>query len=71
MSDDTHSERRVPHAGTYRRELPVSIERIYENAIDWEHLPYLHHNSFSAPQVIDADSPVVIGFVEANAFVRR
>ncbi|MGH8012428.1 MAG: hypothetical protein ACREQ4_08015, partial [Candidatus Binataceae bacterium] len=38
---------RVPHIGTYRRELPVNIERLYENAIDWEHLPYLHRSSFS------------------------
>src|SRR6266576_3107273 len=36
MSQDIHRERIVPHAATYRRELPVSIERLYENAIDWE-----------------------------------
>ena len=38
---------RVPHVATYRRELPVSLERLYENAIDWEHLPYLHRSTFS------------------------
>src|SRR5690348_17350717 len=32
----------VPHTGTYHRVLPVSIERPYENALDWVHLPYLH-----------------------------
>jgi nitrite reductase/ring-hydroxylating ferredoxin subunit len=44
----------VPHAGTYRRELPVTLERLYENAIDWEHLPYLHRSSFSRIECIDA-----------------
>jgi len=45
---------RVPHIGTYRRELPVSLERLYENAIDWEHLPYLHRTTFSQVERIDA-----------------
>src|SRR5947207_3704871 len=47
-------DRKVPHIGTYRRELPVTIERLYENAIDWEHLPYLHRTSFSRIDCIDA-----------------
>ena len=48
MSEEIqHRMRMLPHAGTYRRELPVSIDRLYENAIDWEHLPYLHHSSFA------------------------
>lgn len=38
--------RRVPHVGTYHRRLPVSLARMYENALDWEHLPYLHESSF-------------------------
>src|SRR6516164_5956966 len=45
---------RVPHIGTYRRKLPVSLERLYENAIDWEHLPYLHRLSFSRIERIDS-----------------
>lgn len=44
----------VPHVGTYRRELPVSIDRLYENAIDWEHLPYLHRTTFARIERIDA-----------------
>jgi phenylpropionate dioxygenase-like ring-hydroxylating dioxygenase large terminal subunit len=44
----------VPHVGTYRRELPVSVERLYENAIDWEHLPYLHRTSFARVECLDA-----------------
>ena len=54
MGEDSHRERKVPHAGTYRRELPVTLERLYENAIDWEHLPYLHGSSFSRIECIEA-----------------
>jgi Vanillate O-demethylase oxygenase C-terminal domain len=45
---------RVPHVGTYRRELPVSVERLYENAIDWAHLPYLHRSTFARVECIEA-----------------
>jgi nitrite reductase/ring-hydroxylating ferredoxin subunit len=31
----------------YRREIRASLERIWENVLDWEHLPWLHHESFS------------------------
>ena len=41
--------------GNYRREFAVSIERLFENALDWEHLPHLHGHSFSAIEVISAD----------------
>lgn len=51
--------RKVPHVATYRRELPVSLERLYENALDWEHLPYLHRTSFSK---IDCDDAGEWGF---------
>ena len=54
MTEDLLRQRMVPHAGTYCRELPVSIERLYENAIDWEHLPYLHRNSFAQIECADA-----------------
>ncbi len=33
--------------GVYRREVHASIERIWENVLDWEHLPWLHAESFS------------------------
>ncbi len=45
---------RVPHIGTYLRALPVSVERLYENAIDWEHLPYVHRSSFARVECIEA-----------------
>jgi len=47
-------DRAVPHIGTYRRELPVSVERLYENAIDWDHLPYLHRSSIARVECVDA-----------------
>ncbi len=42
------------HVGSYRRRLPVSLERMYENTLDWEHLPYLHNSSFTQIQCLDA-----------------
>lgn len=41
--------------GHYRREFAVSIERLFENALDWEHLPHLHGQSFSAIEILAAD----------------
>lgn len=38
--------------GTFRRSLGASVERLLENALDWEHLPWLHASSFSS---IDCD----------------
>jgi nitrite reductase/ring-hydroxylating ferredoxin subunit len=34
--------------GPYRRVIAASLERIWENVLDWEHLPYLHADSFSS-----------------------
>lgn len=42
------------HVATYARELPISLERMYENAIDGEHLPYLHSDSFSELNIINS-----------------
>lgn len=41
--------------GTYRRTLPVSVERLYENALDWAHLPYVHPESFGAIALVESD----------------
>ncbi len=49
-----HEGSRVDHLGTYQRVLPVSLERMFENTIDWEHLPWLHRSSFSAIACEDA-----------------
>jgi nitrite reductase/ring-hydroxylating ferredoxin subunit len=32
----------------YRRSLGASIERVWENVRDWEHLPWLHRESFAS-----------------------
>ncbi len=32
----------------YRRVVGASLERVWENVLDWEHLPWLHHTSFRA-----------------------
>jgi nitrite reductase/ring-hydroxylating ferredoxin subunit len=38
----------------YRREVRASLERIWENVLDWEHLPFLHRESFSRIECLDA-----------------
>ena len=45
---------RLSHVATYTREIPVSLERMYENALDGEHLPYLHSSTFSYVYITDS-----------------
>ncbi len=45
----------LSHLGTLRQVLPVSVERLFENALDWEHLPWLHASSFSSIEKTQAD----------------
>lgn len=33
---------------TYEREVAASLERVWENVYDWEHLPWLHSSSFGS-----------------------
>ena len=40
--------------GNYRRRMKVSLERMYENALDWAHLPFLHSSAFSSIDLIDS-----------------
>jgi len=47
-------ESRIPHVGTYRRVLPVNLTRMYENALDWEHLPHVHESNFRSIECVDA-----------------
>ena len=49
-----HPDSSIPHVGTYRRVLPVSLERLYENALDWEHLPFVHPGSFLGIEIDDS-----------------
>jgi nitrite reductase/ring-hydroxylating ferredoxin subunit len=45
---------RVVSVGVYERVVRASLERVWENVLDWEHLPGLHRASFSAIRRIDA-----------------
>ncbi|MCI0636001.1 MAG: hypothetical protein L0206_19110, partial [Actinobacteria bacterium] len=38
----------------YRRTVAASLERVIENVLDWEHLPWLHRASFSSVELLDA-----------------
>lgn len=38
---------------TYRRTIHASLERIWENVRDWEHLPWLHCSSFSSVELLE------------------
>lgn len=41
------------YLGEYRRELPNSLQRMMENAYDWEHLPFVHPTSFADIALIE------------------
>jgi nitrite reductase/ring-hydroxylating ferredoxin subunit len=38
----------------YRRRVRASLERVWENVHDWEHLPWLHSASFSRIDLIES-----------------
>ena len=38
---------------TYCRTIHASLERIWENVRDWEHLPWLHHSSFTSVKLLE------------------
>ena len=41
---------------TYERRIHASIERVWENVYDWEHLPWLHSETFSGIRLMAEDS---------------
>ncbi len=41
-------------AAVYEREIGASLERVWENVHDWEHLPYLHSQAFHSISLIDS-----------------
>jgi nitrite reductase/ring-hydroxylating ferredoxin subunit len=41
------------HLATYRRRVTASLERIWENVLDWEHLPHLHRDTFAHVRLLD------------------
>lgn len=38
---------------TYHRTIRASVERIWENVRDWEHLPWLHRSSFRSVALLE------------------
>ena len=40
----------------YRRTVQASLARVWENVLDWEHLPWLHRSSFSEIKLLEAGS---------------
>jgi len=44
------------YIGNYTRRLQTTLPRMMENALDWEHLPYVHPSSFSRADIIDSGS---------------
>lgn len=53
---DTQRERGLVRAAVYDRVVRASRERVWENVLDWEHLPWLHAGSFSSIACQDAGS---------------
>jgi len=38
---------------TYHRTVHASLARVRENVLDWEHLPWLHHESFAHVRLLE------------------
>ena len=38
----------------YERRVEASLARVWENVLDWEHLPWLHRSSFASIELHDA-----------------
>ncbi|MGH7894880.1 MAG: Rieske 2Fe-2S domain-containing protein [Candidatus Binatia bacterium] len=39
----------------YERTIHASLERIWENVLDWEHLPWLHRETFGHVRLLDRE----------------
>ena len=37
----------------YHRDLGASLDRMFENALDWEHLPHVHARTFDNIAIIE------------------
>ncbi|MFP8881858.1 MAG: Rieske (2Fe-2S) protein [Myxococcota bacterium] len=44
----------LTRVATYRREVSASEDRVWENVRDWEHLPWLHNQSFRALEHLES-----------------
>jgi len=43
----------LDRVATLRRTIGASLERVWENVFDWEHLPWLHRQDFASIDLID------------------
>ncbi|QZD94564.1 Rieske (2Fe-2S) protein [Qipengyuania gelatinilytica] len=53
---DYDRREQLHYLGEYRRELPNNLQRMMENAYDWEHLPFVHPTSFADIELIEQGS---------------
>ena len=53
---DYDRREQLHYLGEYRRELPNSLQRMMENAYDWEHLPFVHPTSFADIALVEQGS---------------
>ncbi len=56
----------------YRRIVHASLERIWENVLDWEHLPWLHRDTFAHVRLLERrpDGMRVESSLRANPHAR-
>ncbi|HVP31657.1 MAG TPA: Rieske (2Fe-2S) protein [Myxococcota bacterium] len=55
----------------YTRIVRASLERVWENVLDWEHLPWLHREAFCKVEPLAADEAGWEAVVEAPARAAR
>lgn len=54
MAFTTH-EHSLTLVATYQRTIGASLARVWENVLDWEHLPWLHRTSFHAIRLLETN----------------
>ena len=52
-SSDATPAAAPPRIAVYERRVAASLNRVWENVRDWEHLPWLHHESFRSIECRD------------------
>jgi nitrite reductase/ring-hydroxylating ferredoxin subunit len=45
----------LTRVATYERTVAASLTRVWENVLDWEHLPWLHRTTFSSVRLLRDD----------------
>jgi nitrite reductase/ring-hydroxylating ferredoxin subunit len=50
----TRANERLTRLAVLRRPIGASLDRIWENVLDWEHLPWLHASSFSRIECLES-----------------